>query len=472
MSALPNSTRDSVISLSITMPPKGHPPALWPPSTWRISPVTIRGVLEVDHRVDDVAHLAHPADREQFAEGLVVLLGMHRSLDDARRDSVDANAAGGVLDRQRLGSGLHAALGQRRQHRRNVGVGVVDQAGGDVDDVAAALSEHVRDGQLGHAEEPGQVHSDRGGELVLRVVGEGLGDEDPGVIDQGVYAAEALDGRVDDAVGGGGIADVALDGQDVGVLRLGDGARGGDGGVAELAVGGYEAGSDALRRTGDDRDLLAAAGGHAVTGVFPATNSRRARLTSSEWVQAMLCGPPSIGTSVQSAISAGSRAAVASNGRMRSSVPCMTSTRDVDLPEVGAEVGQPGADAGVGRERRGTDRNIEARLPGTVADPGAAEDVEVVEVVEEALEERVAILDDRRLDPFEDLTVDALRVVVGLEHERRDRPEQHRLAHTLRAVGAEVADRPRRCPSRSRRARRRVRSRCSISAFRSAAKVS
>src|SRR5258705_13529547 len=57
-----------------------------------------------------------------------------------------------------------------------------------------------------------------------------------------------------------------------------------------------------------------------------AMKSRRALFTSSGCVHAMLCGPPSTGTSVQSAISAGSRAAVASNGRIRSSVPCMTST--------------------------------------------------------------------------------------------------------------------------------------------------
>jgi hypothetical protein len=38
-------------------------------------------------------------------------------------------------------------------------------------------------------------------------------------------------------------------------------------------------------------------------------------------VRSMLCGPPSTGTSVQSAISVGSRAAVDSNGRIRSSVP-------------------------------------------------------------------------------------------------------------------------------------------------------
>src|SRR5450432_2871904 len=61
----------------------------------------------------------------------------------------------------------------------------------------------------------------RGGELVLRVVGEGLGDEDPRVIDEGVYAAEPLDGGGDDAPGGARIGDVALDSQDVGVMRLG-----------------------------------------------------------------------------------------------------------------------------------------------------------------------------------------------------------------------------------------------------------
>src|SRR4029079_18396817 len=122
---------------------------------------------------------------------------------------------------------------------------------------------------------------DRGGEVILCVIGEGLRDEDPRVVDEGVDAAEPLDGGVDDAVGGGGIADVALDCEDVGVLRLGDRARGGDCAVAELAVSGYEARADALRRTGDDRDLLTAADGHAATGVFSATNSRIARFTSS-----------------------------------------------------------------------------------------------------------------------------------------------------------------------------------------------
>src|SRR4029078_10504405 len=66
--------------------------------------------------------------------------------------------------------------------------------------------------------------------------------------------------------------------------------------------------------------------GHAAVGSLAAMNSRRALFTSSECVQPMLCGPPSTGTSVQSAISAGRRAAVDSKGRIRSSVRCTRST--------------------------------------------------------------------------------------------------------------------------------------------------
>ena len=42
-------------------------------------------------------------------------------------------------------------------------VGVVDEAGADVDDVAAALCDHLPDRALGDVEEPGQVDGgDRG----------------------------------------------------------------------------------------------------------------------------------------------------------------------------------------------------------------------------------------------------------------------------------------------------------------------
>src|SRR6478672_2754598 len=79
-----------------------------------------------------------------------------------------------------------------------------------------------------------------------------------------------------------------------------------------------------VRCAGGNLDLELDQELHHVT--FAAMTSRRALFTSSGCVQAMLCGPPSTGTSVQSASSAGRRAAVASKGRIRSSVPCRTRT--------------------------------------------------------------------------------------------------------------------------------------------------
>src|SRR5256714_1884114 len=113
--------------------------------------------------------------------------------------------------------------------------------------------------------------------------------------------------------------------------------------------------------------------------------------------------------------------------------------RDVELRQISPEVGQPGIDTCVAREWRSAGRDVEAGLPGPVADSGAAEDVDVVEVVEEILEERVAIVGDACLDVVEDLAVNALGVVVGLKYKRRDGTEQRRFAYPLRPVGGEVA---------------------------------
>ena len=62
-----------------------------------------------------------------------------------------------VFDRKRLGRGVQAALGQRRQHRRHARIGVVDQAGRDLHDVAAALLLHLGDGELRDVEEARDV---------------------------------------------------------------------------------------------------------------------------------------------------------------------------------------------------------------------------------------------------------------------------------------------------------------------------
>src|SRR5262249_26159682 len=93
--------------------------------------------------------------------------------------------------------------------------------------------------------------------VLLRVLGEGLSDEDPGVVNQGVDAAEALEASGDDVLGDGEVSDVALDGDDVVVAGGGNAARVGDDCVAEFAVRTDEVGADALRRASDHGDLLA-----------------------------------------------------------------------------------------------------------------------------------------------------------------------------------------------------------------------
>ena len=76
-----------------------------------------RGLQEQD-AVHDVADLAHPPERgKPVTEAFVAFRRVHRGLDDARRDGVDPDAAGGVLDGQRPGGRGQAALGQRGQDR-------------------------------------------------------------------------------------------------------------------------------------------------------------------------------------------------------------------------------------------------------------------------------------------------------------------------------------------------------------------
>ena len=94
-------------------------------------------------------------------------------------------------------------------------VGVIDQAGRDLDDVAAALLLHLGDGELGDVEEARDVDADHGRIVFGGVLRERLGDEDAGVVDQRVDAAEALDGLRDHALGGVPVGDVAGHGEHV-----------------------------------------------------------------------------------------------------------------------------------------------------------------------------------------------------------------------------------------------------------------
>jgi hypothetical protein len=138
-----------------------------------------------------------------------------------------------------------------------------DQAGGrgDGDDVACALP--AQDGQDG----AGDVHraEEVGLELLAHLRGRDLlevaGEEVPGVVDQDVDAAEAVDGGLRGGLGVLGAGDVEPGGQQVvlwpaqGLLDLVGAAAGGD----DLVAGGEglagDVGAQAASGTGDENDL-------------------------------------------------------------------------------------------------------------------------------------------------------------------------------------------------------------------------
>ncbi len=195
----------------------------------------------------------------QRSERVVSLLGVHRSADDAGRHRVDAHAASCVLDGQRPGNRVEAALGQRRERGRDSGVGVVDEAGGDVDHVSAAgavVAQHGRDGLPRDAEESAQVDAGDHVKVCIGVVGERLGHEHASDVNQCVHPAEMFEGPIDQTCGGLGVGDIAGHGEHVGIGGGGDVPRVRDDRVPELSVGLHDAGADALRRAGDNRDLL------------------------------------------------------------------------------------------------------------------------------------------------------------------------------------------------------------------------
>ncbi len=67
----------------------------------------------------------------------------------------------------------------------------------------------------GDVEEAVQIGRQHRGIVLVGVVGERLGDEDAGIVDQRVDLTELLERLLDDALGSLGIADVARDRQDI-----------------------------------------------------------------------------------------------------------------------------------------------------------------------------------------------------------------------------------------------------------------
>jgi hypothetical protein len=94
-------------------------------------------------------------------------------------------------------------------------------------------------------------------EIDFGIVDKRLGEEGPGVVDQGIDAAESVECSAHDALGGAWVGDVTVDGQDALVAKGVGSDRPGIGhdAIAALAEPRDEARADPLRCTGDNGDL-------------------------------------------------------------------------------------------------------------------------------------------------------------------------------------------------------------------------
>src|SRR6202035_1981227 len=139
--------------------------------------------------------------------------------------------------------------------------------GHEVEDVTAVPTGHLVDGTLGKPEEPGQVDPDDRRVVGRGVVGERLGDQHASVVDQGVDAAEASQGCIDDLLGGSALGNVRGDGDQIGVLRRLDRTGARHHPPALPPIPGDKPGADTLRASRDDSDLARHdAGGPESTG--------------------------------------------------------------------------------------------------------------------------------------------------------------------------------------------------------------
>src|SRR5580704_2149014 len=71
----------------------------------------------------------------------------------------------------------------------------------DVDDVARAHPQHRSCGLLRQMKESREIYRDHRCEVLFRILGERLGDEDAGVVDKRIYSSEALGSRAKNAFG-------------------------------------------------------------------------------------------------------------------------------------------------------------------------------------------------------------------------------------------------------------------------------
>ena len=190
----------------------------------------------------------------------MIILGVHRRVDDAGRHRVEPDIVRRVLKRQRLTHSRHWRL---RQHRQNCGQGaarLIHEDRRDVHHMPRILLLHLRNHLLRHVEKAGDVGIHYQIVVFFSVVGKRLRNEDSGIVDQQINTAEMLEGCFYHLDGGFLFADLSIHEDEIGrrlkVLRLADRAGGADDTPTAFEERLCEAQADSAGSAGDDGDGL------------------------------------------------------------------------------------------------------------------------------------------------------------------------------------------------------------------------
>src|SRR6202043_4028039 len=100
-----------------------------------------------------------------------------------------------------------------------------------------------------------EIYRDHRCEILFRILGERLGDEDASVVDKRIYSPEALGSHAQNAFGRLRAGNVTLDHQDRRIVALAHRTRTGDHLIADLPIGFRQLRADAAGRSGDDDDF-------------------------------------------------------------------------------------------------------------------------------------------------------------------------------------------------------------------------
>lgn len=144
---------------------------------------------------------------------------MHRCINNPGCHSIYSNSFFGKFNGQRSGHCVKTSFGQGCETRAHSRYGLIHQSCCYLHDVATPLLDHLKKRQLGDVIEPVKINV-KGITIVFGCkFGEGLADEDAGIIDKGINPTEVLDRGPDNTFSRFTFADVTFYRDDMWIRR-------------------------------------------------------------------------------------------------------------------------------------------------------------------------------------------------------------------------------------------------------------